>query len=223
MINNRLVPLVTFAGFEKLTQARVAVIGLGGVGGIACEALARSGVGHILLCDFDQVEASNINRQVVATTQTIGKSKVEVMASIICAINPVCEIICYPRPYQNFLEEYKIQYVIDAIDDVPAKIRLITDCLALSLPFISSMGAGNKMNPELIRVINIHKTTHDPLARIIRSNFRDQSFEVVASSEEVKRISGETMIGSYMPVVATFGLFASDYIIKEILRRPLCS
>ncbi|MFA7126956.1 MAG: tRNA threonylcarbamoyladenosine dehydratase, partial [Bacilli bacterium] len=90
-------------------------------------------------------------------------------------------------------------------------------------PFISSMGAGNKMNPELIRVINIHKTTHDPLARIIRSNFRDQSFEVVASSEEVKRISGETMIGSYMPVVATFGLFASDYIIKEILRRPLCS
>jgi tRNA A37 threonylcarbamoyladenosine dehydratase len=178
-------------------------------------------VGHLLICDFDRIEASNINRQVIANQETLGKLKVEVMQQKIKAINPDCEVIPYAVPYHNFLVSEHIDYVIDAIDDVAAKKMLISDCLSANINFISSMGAGNKLNPELVKIMNIRETTHDPLARIIRTHFRENSFKVVASTEETKRTPNQTMIGSYMPVVATFGLLASHYITHEILRRPL--
>lgn len=224
MRHERLVPIFTEEGLERLKQARVAVIGLGGVGGIATEALARSGVGHILLCDFDRIESSNINRQVIASDETIGRLKVDVMQEQIHAINPECEVVSIPEKYHSFFASHQIDYVIDAIDDVTSKIELIHDCLALKIPFISSMGAGNKTNPTLIKVVDIHKTSYDGLARLIRNAFREVHFDVVASTEAPIKSKSELRkptIGSYMPVVASFGLICSDYIIKQILRRSL--
>lgn len=224
MRHERLIPIFTEEGMLRLKNARVAVIGLGGVGGIATEALARSGVGHLLLCDFDRIESSNINRQVIASDETLGRLKVDVMREQINTINPECEVIGIPEKYHEFLSEQRIEYVIDAIDDVASKITLIRDCLRLKIPFISSMGAGNKTNPKLITVVDIHKTSYDGLARTIRSAFRDVHFDVVASTEapiHVESNERKPIIGSYMPVVAGFGLMCSDYIIKQILRRTL--
>ena len=224
MRHERLIPIFTEEGMLRIKRARVAVIGLGGVGGIATEALARSGVGHLLLCDFDRIESSNINRQVIASDETLGCLKVDVMRDQVNAINPECEVIGIPEKYHEFLSEHHMEYVIDAIDDVASKITLIRDCLRLKIPFISSMGAGNKTNPKLITVVDIHKTSYDGLARTIRSAFRDVHFDVVASTEapiHVESSERKPIIGSYMPVVASFGLMCSDYIIKQILRRTL--
>lgn len=214
MIFERLLFLFGEESIARLSEARVAVIGLGGVGGIAAISLARSGVGRILICDYDIIEETNINRQIVANHSTIGLYKADVLYNIIKDINPNCEVIkINSRVTEEILDN--VDYLIDAIDDVKAKKELITNCLSHNIIFISSMGAGKKIKPDKISVTTLHKTTYDPIAKILRHHFIDIDFPVVSSTEEVKI----DKLGSYMPVVASFGLLLSDYIIKEIIRR----
>ncbi len=213
----RLKPLLGEEALVKLSKATVAIIGLGGVGGIAAETLARSGVGHLVICDFDAVEESNINRQIVANTKTIGQNKALLLAKMIEEINPDCSLTVISQPYYNFLKVYNIKYLIDAIDDVKSKIALIKDCLDAQIIFISAMGAGNKLNPNLVNITTLNKTTYDPLARILRQEFKKQTINVVSSVEEVGN-NKFSQVNSYMPTVATFGLLCADFIIKEIIR-----
>ena len=175
---------------NKLEDARVAVFGIGGVGGYVCEALARSGVGKLDLIDNDKVCMSNLNRQIIATRKTVGQYKTEVMKDRILDINPEAEVNihnCFflPDNADEFpFEEY--DYVVDAVDTVTAKIALVMKCKELDIPIISSMGAGNKLDPTLFEVTDIYKTSVDPIARVMRKKLKEhhvKKLKVVYSKE----------------------------------------
>ena len=176
---------------EHLAESRVAVFGIGGVGGYVCEALARSGVGSFDLIDNDKVCLSNINRQIIATGRTVGEYKTDVMRERILDINPEAVVNTYkcfflPENASDFpFEEY--DYVIDAVDTVTAKIELVMQCERLGVPVISSMGAGNKLDPTRFRVADIYSTNIDPLARVMRRELKKRGIrklKVVYSEEE---------------------------------------
>ncbi|MBR4183258.1 MAG: tRNA threonylcarbamoyladenosine dehydratase [Lachnospiraceae bacterium] len=176
---------------ERLAESRVAVFGIGGVGGYVCEALARSGVGSFDLIDNDKVCLSNINRQIIATGRTVGEYKTDVMRERILDINPEAVVNTYkcfflPENASDFpFEEY--DYVIDAVDTVTAKIELVMQCERLGVPVISSMGAGNKLDPTRFRVADIYSTNIDPLARVMRRELKKRGIrklKVVYSEEE---------------------------------------
>ena len=175
---------------EKLSHCRVAVFGIGGVGGHAVEALARAGVGAIDLIDSDTVSESNINRQAVALHSTVGKPKVEVMRDRILDINPECKVTvhqCFylPETAESF-DFSQYSYVLDCVDTVAAKIDIICRAKELDVPVISAMGAGNKLDPTAFRVADIFNTKVCPLARIMRTNLKKQgikSLKVVYSEE----------------------------------------
>lgn len=215
-MNQRLIPLFKEEGINKLQKATVAVIGVGGVGGICAIALARSGIGNIIIQDFDVVEESNINRQVVANYKTIGLSKVDVLEKQIKYINPNCNVIklnsFFDKDNLN-LFSYNIDYVVDAIDSFSSKCLLIEKCLENNVQFISSMGAAKKIDPSKVTITKINKTSYDPLAKKIRANFKNNNFYVVSSTEEAK-CEG---LGSYMVVVSTFGLLAAHHVITQIV------
>lgn len=159
-----------------LKNKRVAIFGVGGVGGFVCEALARSGVGAIDIIDNDTVALSNINRQIIALHSTIGMNKVDVMEKRILDINPECKVRKYttfflPETSSEFPFE-KYDYVVDAIDTVKGKIGIIEKCSELKIKLISSMGAGNKFNPQGFKITDITKTKMDPLARVLRGELR---------------------------------------------------
>ena len=177
-------------GMEKLYRARVAVFGIGGVGGYAVEALARSGVGTLDLIDDDRVCLTNLNRQLHATRKTVGKYKVDVAEERIHEINPDCVVHTYKTFYTpetaSQFDFTKYDYVIDAIDTVTGKLELVTQANASGTPIISSMGAGNKMNPTAFEVANIYDTSVCPLAKVMRRECRKRgikSLKVVYSKE----------------------------------------
>ena len=178
----------------KLGAARVAIFGVGGVGGYAAEALGRSGVGAIELFDDDRVCITNLNRQIIALRSTVGQFKVDVMAARLRDINPDIEAV----PHQLFylpetadaIDFSRYSYVIDAVDTVTAKLDLITRCKAAGVPIISAMGAGNKLDPGQLRVADIYDTTICPLARVMRKELRRRgvdSLKVVYSTEPAIR------------------------------------
>ena len=215
-MNQRLIPLFKEAGIEKIANATVAVVGVGGVGGICAITLARSGVGNIIIQDFDVVEESNINRQIVANYNTIGLSKVDILEKQIKEINPNCKV----TKLNSFFNEdnlnlfsYNIDYVVDAIDSFSSKCLLIEKCIEKNIDFISSMGAAKKIQPTKVCITKINKTSYDPLAKKIRSKFKNNNFYVVSSTEEAKCEE----LGSYMPVVSTFGLLAAHHVIMKIV------
>lgn len=215
-MNQRLIPLFKEEGIEKLSNATVAVIGVGGVGGICAIALARSGIGNIIIQDFDVVEESNINRQIVANYNTIGTSKVDVLEKQIKEINPNCNVIKLNSFFDKdnlSIFSYNIDYVVDAIDSFTSKCLLIEKCLERNIQFISSMGAAKKIDPSKVTITKISKTSYDPLAKKIRSNFKNNNFYVVSSVEEAKCEE----LGSYMPVVSTFGLLCAHHVIMKII------
>lgn len=215
-MNQRLIPLFKEEGIEKLSNATVAVIGVGGVGGICAIALARSGIGNIIIQDFDVVEESNINRQIVANYNTIGTSKVDVLEKQIKEINPNCNVIKLNSFFDKdnlSIFSYNIDYVVDAIDSFTSKCLLIEKCLERNIQFISSMGAAKKIDPSKVTITKISKTSYDPLAKKIRSNFKNNNFYVVSSVEETKCDE----LGSYMPVVSTFGLLCAHHVIMKII------
>ena len=176
---------------EHLAKCRVAVFGIGGVGGYVCEALARSGVGRFDLVDDDKVCLTNLNRQIIATRKTIGRYKTEVMKERILDINPEAEVNihnCFflPENASDFPFD-KYDYVVDAIDTVTAKIELIMQCQRAGVPIMSSMGAGNKLDPTKFRVTDIYKTQMDPLAKVMRRELKKRGIrklKVVYSEEE---------------------------------------
>ncbi len=174
--HSRTAALIGEAGLSRLQDARVAVFGIGGVGGHLAEALARSGVGHIHLIDRDTVSLSNLNRQAVALHSTVGLPKAEVMAERIRDINPACEVessVCFYLPenaHEFDLSRY--DFVADCVDTVAAKIELAVRCGNVGTPLIAAMGAGNKLHPERFRISDISKTETDPLARIMRRELK---------------------------------------------------
>ncbi|KGE18246.1 tRNA threonylcarbamoyladenosine dehydratase [Paenibacillus wynnii] len=178
-------------GLEIMKNSTVAVLGIGGVGGIAVEALARTGIGRIILIDKDSVDITNINRQIHALITTVGQKKADLMVDRVKLINPECEAIAlnmfYTEETYEELFKYKLDYVIDASDTIIYKVHLIKECLAREIPMISSMGAANKMDPTRFQVADISKTTYDPIARIIRQKLRKEGIKkgvkVVFSTE----------------------------------------
>ena len=161
---------------DRLRRARVAVFGVGGVGGYVVEALARSGVGALELIDSDVVSVSNLNRQILATVPDLGRPKVEVARERVLSINPAAEVVphrCFylPETAEQF-DFSRYDYVVDAIDTVSGKIELVLRCKAAGVPILCSMGAGNKLDPSLFRVSDLSKTSVDPLARVMRLELR---------------------------------------------------
>jgi tRNA A37 threonylcarbamoyladenosine dehydratase len=174
--HSRTAALIGEEGLHRLKNARVAVFGIGGVGGHLAEALARAGVGHIHLIDRDTVSLSNINRQAVALHSTVGRPKAEVMAERIKDINPDCEVessVCFYLPENaNEFDLSRYDFVADCVDTVAAKIELAVRCDAVGTPLIAAMGAGNKLHPERFRISDISKTETDPLARVMRRELK---------------------------------------------------
>ena len=206
---------------DRLKDAHVAIFGVGGVGGFAAEAIARAGVGKITLIDSDRVSVSNINRQIIAFTSTVGRYKTEVMRDRIADINPECEVTAINEFYS---EENEIcldgfDYIADCIDSVRSKLHLITKAHEKQIPIISSMGAGNKLDPTRFKVADISKTHTDPLAKVIRVELRKRGvnhLKVVFSDEPPINPSGVRTPGSISFVPGAVGLIMAGEIIKNI-------
>lgn len=219
---NRLSALIGNENLNKLNSSTVAVVGLGGVGGTACLTLARSGVGNIIIQDFDIVNESNFNRQVIANIDSLGKYKVDAMEEMIKRINPSCNVIKINEKFDDnsSLFNHQFSYLIDAIDSLDNKFLLIKKCLYKNIKFISSMGTAKKLDIKKLDIIDINKTTYDPLAKIIRKKMRDEDlkahFKVLSSTEEPLK---SDILGSYMPVTSAAGLMLADYIIKKIINN----
>lgn len=178
-------------GLEKLNKSTVCVLGMGGVGSYAVEALARTGIGKLILVDKDVVDITNINRQIPALTHTVGQSKTQVMKERILQINPDCEVITLDMFFREDTQEeifaHNPDYVVDAIDTITSKIQLIVECKRRNIPFVSSMGAANKIDPTRFSVADISKTSVDPIAKIIRRKLKEygitKGVRVVFSTE----------------------------------------
>ncbi len=164
------------AGITALTKATVCVIGLGGVGAAAADALARSGVGHLILIDKDTIEATNVNRQLIATQDTLGQAKADVMAARVRAINPRCTttplVMMYDDTTKHHIFDATPDVIFDAIDTVTFKIDLVRECRAHRIPLLTSCGQGNRLDATAIRVGDLFSVTHDPLARVMRGSLR---------------------------------------------------
>ncbi|WP_320405498.1 tRNA threonylcarbamoyladenosine dehydratase [Gudongella oleilytica] len=219
-------------GMERLGNSKVAIFGIGGVGSYAAEALARTGIGSLILIDYDTIDVTNINRQIHATSKTVGLPKVDVMRDRLLEINPGLIIEAIQERYtkdtrQEFLDP-SFDYIIDAIDMVSSKIDLVTSSLEMGIPIISSMGAGNKFDPTAFLVSDIYNTRVCPLARVMRNELRKRgvkALKVVYSAEEPidvnlgdidrrKAIPGSV---SFVPSVA--GLILAGEVIKDIALR----
>ena len=185
-------------GINKLQNAKVAVFGVGGVGSFVVEGLVRAGVGHFVLVDDDKICLTNLNRQIIATRNTIGKYKVDVAKERILEINPNATVEIYqefymPNSESNILTE-DLDYVVDCIDTVTAKIELVINCKKLNIPIISAMGTGNKLDPSKFEITDIYKTSVCPLAKVMRKELRKRNIEslkVIYSKEEPIKINQE--------------------------------
>jgi tRNA threonylcarbamoyladenosine dehydratase len=186
-------------GLSILKNSTVAVLGIGGVGSFAAEALARSGVGRLVLVDKDDVDITNVNRQVHALLSTVGQPKVDLMKARIADINPECEVIALKmfyteETYEQFFK-YNLDFVADASDTISYKIHLMKECLSRKIPIISSMGVANKLDPTRLRITDISKTTYDPIAKVVRTKLRKEGIKkginVVFSDEKPLKIREE--------------------------------
>jgi len=216
-------------GMDKLSKSTVAVFGVGGVGSYAAEAIVRSGLGKIILVDYDIIDITNINRQVHATTKTVGRPKVEVMKERLLEVNPNLQIHIFNEKYneetREFLLKEEYDYVIDAIDMVSSKIDLIISCKTMGIPIISSMGAGNKMSPTMLKVGDIYDTKVCPLAKVMRRELRKKGIEdlkVIWSEEVPIKVNLESddlrkaVPGSIAFVPPVAGLIIASEVIKDL-------
>lgn len=221
--------LIGDEGLEKLKNAKVAVFGVGGVGSFAVEALARAGVGSFVLIDKDQVSLSNINRQLIATHETIGKLKVDVAKERILSINPEAKVETFAEffmPGNTNILNNSITYIVDAIDTVTAKIELVMQAQKLGIPIISSMGTGNKLNPCLFEITDIYKTQVCPLAKVMRKELKQRGvkhLKVLYSKEEPLKSgiigeNGKAIPGSISFVPSVAGLIIAGEVIKDLLK-----
>lgn len=209
---------------EKLRAARVAVFGIGGVGGFATEALARAGVGHLTLIDSDTVNVTNINRQIIATHSTVGMKKTEAMKLRIADINPDCSVVTmdmfYSEENSDRIDLGNFDYIVDCIDSVKSKIHLICAAKSKGINIISSMGAGNKLDPTRFQVCDISKTSVDPLAKVMRIELRKRGInhlKVVFSDEKPINPRRERTPGSVSFVPSVVGLIMGGEVIKGLI------
>lgn len=209
----------------KLAQYKVLVFGLGGVGGHMCETLARSGIANFTLVDKDVVEESNINRQLVASYNTIGKAKVEVMKERILSINPKAKVDAIVKFYlpenASEFDFSKYDYIIDCVDNVSAKISIVCNAKLVGVPVISALGAGNKMDPTRLEVGDIYQTSVDPLAKVFRHELRKRnidSLKVVYSLEPPIKVDSDSP-GSNAFVPSSMGIIIASEVIKDLLKR----
>ncbi len=230
---DRLERLIGQPGLARLADCSVAVFGLGGVGSFAVEGLVRGGIGHLTLVDYDQVELSNINRQIEALEETIGQPKTTALAARCRAINPAVSLdprpLCYSQETAEALLDRPFDYVLDCIDQVTAKLHLIEQCRAKHLPVISSMGAANKLDPGGIQVTDLSETHSCGLARIMRKELRRRGIvngvTAVYStapdlvSEQTTQRSRSEPLGSSSVVPPLFGLTMAGTVLQALLTK----
>lgn len=223
---SRLEKVIGFDNLNNLSNKTVLVLGVGGVGGYVVESLARSNIGTLIIVDYDKVEESNINRQIIALNSTIGKSKVDVLEERIKDINSGCKVIKVDKfiDNNNFNELFDnhIDYFVDACDTVLVKKLVIKECLKRNIPFISSMGTGNKLDPSKLEIIDIRKTVNDPLARLLRKFVKDEKINkkvMVLSSKELPIKTGERTPGSSAFVPSSAGLLIASYIVRSFIDK----
>lgn len=210
----------------NLSSKTVIVIGVGGVGGYVVESLARSGIGHIVLFDYDVVDITNKNRQLIALNSTIGKKKVEVLKSRILDINENCQVDIFDTfltpDNLSLLNQFHIDYLVDACDTITTKKALITKCLYDNIPFITSMGTGKRLDPSKLEITTLDKTNYDPIAKILRKYAKDNriktKIKVLFSSEQPQKINSTTVASSSF-VPASAGLLIGSYIIRELIKE----
>lgn len=225
-------------GLEKLHNAKVAIFGIGGVGSFVVEALARAGIGNFILIDNDTVSITNLNRQLIATQKTLGKYKVDVMKERILEINPEAKVTIYKEFYMpdsnsNIIDK-TIDYVVDAIDTITAKISLVMECNKLNIPIISSMGTGNKLKPEMFEIDDIYNTSVCPLAKVMRKELKAREIKklkVLYSKEEPIKPNQELLQqmidkddtkkqvpGSISFVPSCAGLIIAGEVVKDLIK-----
>lgn len=223
---SRLEKLIGKENINILKNTRVLILGVGGVGGYVVESLARSGIGTLILVDFDIIDITNINRQIIALDSTIGLKKVDVLEKRIKDINENCQVIKIDKFIDknniNELFKYKFDYLVDACDSVPTKEQVIIECLKRNINFISSMGTGNKFDPSKLEICDIRKTYNDPLAKIIRKFVKDNKINkkvtVLSSTELPVKLHDKTP-GSTSFVPPSAGLLIASYIVRKIIEK----
>ena len=210
---------------EKLNNSKVAIFGIGGVGSFVVEGLVRAGIQKFILVDNDDVDITNLNRQIIATHKTIGISKVEVARDRILEINPNADVKIYKEffmPESKEILDKSIDYIVDSIDTITAKIELVIRANKLNIPIISSMGTGNKLDPTRFEVTDIYKTSVCPLAKIMRKELRNRNIEklkVVYSKEEpIKSEENKNIPGSISFVPSVAGLIIAGEVVKDIVK-----
>ena len=229
----RVVSLIKENKFNKLQKIKVLIIGLGGVGGYALETLVRSGVINIDIIDFDKIDITNLNRQIIATKDTIGLPKVEVAKERILKINPdakVEKVEEFFMPDSKEIIDNTVDYIVDAIDTVTAKIELVIRANKLNIPIISCMGTGNKLDPTKFEVTDIYKTEICPLAKVMRKELKKReikSLKVVYSKEEPKKVDAsnrqenkkenKSIPGSISFVPSVAGLIIAGEVVKDLI------
>ena len=219
----------------RLYGAKVAVFGVGGVGGYVVEALARCGIGRLDLCDSDTVSVSNINRQILATHSTVGMLKVEAARKRIADINPACEVRTYPFFYlpdtADRFDFAEYDYIVDCIDTVTGKLQLVERAVAAGTPIICSMGTGNKLDPSAFQVADISKTSMCPLSRIMRKELKkrginhlkvvysqEEALTPTVDEEELKRTGKRQIPGSTAFVPGAAGLILAGEVVKDLIK-----
>ena len=217
---------------EKLKNSKVAIFGIGGVGSYVLEGLVRAGVGKFILIDKDTVSISNLNRQIIATHDTIDKPKVDVAKERVLNINPNAEVETYQEffnPDTKGIIDESVSYIVDAIDTVTAKIELVLRAKKLNIPIISSMGTGNKLDPSKFEITDIYKTSVCPLAKVMRKELRERGIKklkVIYSKEEpikpkiyIESVQNKQIPGSISFVPSVAGLMIAGEVVKDIINK----
>lgn len=214
---------------EKIKNTTVLIIGIGGVGGYAVESLIRSGIENIILVDGDLIEQTNLNRQIIALNSTIGLKKVDAFEKRILDINPNVKIKKIDKFITeeniDLLFENNIDFLIDACDTVKTKQSIIRNCINKNIQFISCMGMGRKLDITKIKIMDIRKTTHDPIAKIIRKMVKEEKINskvMVVSSDEQPLNSNTSTISSNSFVPAVAGIMCTSYVINKIIGDSIC-
>ena len=206
--------------FNLIQEKVIAIFGLGGVGGTALEALARTGFKHFLLIDFDKVDPSNLNRQILYSNKDIGRNKVEAAKERILSINPDAEIQIFNLKAQDFDFNQRVDFIVDAIDDVEGKLFILKNVQERNVPHIMSLGMANRFNPEMVKIKKLNQTHSDPLAKKIRYMVKKAGLNTgdiaVVISEELPQKNGEKLYSTMM-VPSSAGLSIAKYILERII------
>lgn len=221
----RVIKLIGEDNLNKIRSKTVCVVGLGGVGGYAVEGLVRSGIENFILVDYDKVDITNLNRQIISSINNISEYKTDEAEKRILSINPNCKVtklkIKLDVNNMDELFKYYFDYLIDACDTIVVKEEIIKYCLSNNIGIVSSMGTGNKLNPLDLEIIDIKKTSYDPIAKKIRKYLRDNQIDgkvmVVSSKEQGAKFEGS--IPSMVFVPATSGILCANYVIKDIINN----